>query len=75
MSINDINDSRDLALSLVENKLVSKDRLILALLTYMSANDVFDCLKHNELLPLSDNRNYWTYIHPELIDLINNYPS
>ena len=76
MSIdNNINDSRDLALSLVENGQVSKDNLILALMTYMSTDDVFDCLKHNELLPLGDNRNYWTYIHPELISLIDNNPS
>lgn len=76
MSIdNNINDSRDLALSLVENGQVSTSNLILSLLKYMSTDDVFDCLKVNELLPLGDNRNYWTFIHPDLIDLIENNPS
>ena len=75
MSINNIDDSRDLAISLVENGYVSESDLILSLLKYMSTNDVFDCLKVNELLPLSDNRNYWTFIHPDLIELIENNPS
>jgi|21_taG_2_1085346.scaffolds.fasta_scaffold320165_1 hypothetical protein len=76
MSIdNNINDSRDLALSLVENGQVSTSDLILSLLKYMSTDDVFDCLKVNGLLPDGDTKNYWTYTHPELIELINNYPS
>ena len=76
MSINNLdNDSRDLAISLVENGYVSESDLIISLLKYMSTDDVFDCLKVNELLPLGDNRNYWTFIHPDLIDLIENNPS
>ena len=59
----DINDSRDLALLLIENKMISKDDLIMSLLKYMSCDDVFDCLKVNEHLPLGDMRNYWTYTH------------
>jgi len=56
MSINNLdNDSRDLAISLVENGYISESDLIICLLKYMSTNDVFDCLKVNELLPLGDS--------------------
>jgi len=47
-------DPRSYAIALVDEGLVSSDYMILALLKYMSADDVRDALDANELSPRFD---------------------
>mgnify|MGYP003656476987 CR=1 FL=1 len=47
-------DPRDYALKLVEDGLVTADRLLLCALAYMSHDDVRDMLDCNELSPRFD---------------------
>ena len=62
-------DYRDQAIDLVENGYVSAESMIIALVKYMSMDDVFDMLKVNEFM--DDNHPNAGLINKGLMPIIN----
>ena len=62
-------DYRDHVIDLVDSGYVSAESMIIALVKYMSMNDVFDMLKENEFM--DDNHPNTKLINKALMPIIN----